>query len=84
MRSGGAEETRGHEGQGGQGGIIEQVSPLSPPSSLSPCLFSMPNAPFPNLSSQSLQDIAAVMPTAGYAYANKIAKLTKEIKIKAS
>ncbi|MEH2082245.1 MAG: hypothetical protein V7K89_20375 [Nostoc sp.] len=44
----------------------------------------MPNAPFPNLSSQSLQDIAAVMPTAGYAYANKIARLTKEIKIKAS
>ncbi|MDZ8138716.1 MAG: hypothetical protein RM049_26000 [Nostoc sp. DedQUE04] len=45
----------------------------------------MPNAPFPNLSSQSLQDnIAAAMPAAGYAYANKIVKLTKEIKIKAS
>lgn len=37
-----------------------------------------------NFSSQSLQDIAAVMPTPGYAYAKKIAKLTKEIKIKAS
>ncbi|MBN3870771.1 MULTISPECIES: hypothetical protein [unclassified Nostoc] len=44
----------------------------------------MPNAPCPNFSSQSLSDIAAAMPTVGYAYANKIAKLTKEIKIKAS
>ncbi|MEH2054246.1 hypothetical protein [Nostoc sp.] len=33
---------------------------------------------------KSLQDIAAAMPTAGYAYANKIARLTKEIKINAS
>jgi hypothetical protein len=33
---------------------------------------------------QSLQEIAAAMPTVGYAYAKKIAKLTKEIKIKAS
>ncbi|MEH2346966.1 MAG: hypothetical protein V7K55_03000 [Nostoc sp.] len=36
------------------------------------------------ISKQILQDIAAAMPTAGYAYAKKIAKLTKEIKIKAS
>ncbi|MEH2269480.1 MAG: hypothetical protein V7K68_13760 [Nostoc sp.] len=42
------------------------------------------NAPCPNFGSESLQDIAAAMPTAGYAYAKKIAKLTKEIKIKAS
>ncbi|MEH2107106.1 MAG: hypothetical protein V7K43_12855 [Nostoc sp.] len=38
----------------------------------------------PNFESESLQEIAAAMPTVGYAYANKIAKLTKEIKIKAS
>jgi hypothetical protein len=37
----------------------------------------MPNAQFPNFKNESLQDIAA-------AIANKIAKLTKEIKIKAS
>ncbi|MEH2007318.1 hypothetical protein [Nostoc sp.] len=42
------------------------------------------NTQCPNLSNQSLQDIAAAMPTVGYAYANKIAKLTKEMKIKAS
>ncbi|MHC5598075.1 MAG: hypothetical protein ACYTXC_19405 [Nostoc sp.] len=44
----------------------------------------MPNAPCPNLSNESLQDIAAAMAGLGYAYANKIAKLTKEIKIQAS
>ncbi|MEH1791936.1 hypothetical protein [Nostoc sp.] len=52
--------------------------------------FPIPNSPFPIPNSQfpipkqSLQDIAAAMPTPVYAYAKKIAKLTKEIKIKAS
>ncbi|MEH2038411.1 hypothetical protein [Nostoc sp.] len=57
--------------------VVVSLSPL-------PLCHSASCAPFPSLSSQSLQEIAAAMPTAGYAYANKIAKLTKEIKIKAS
>ncbi|MEH2380078.1 MAG: hypothetical protein V7K27_14520 [Nostoc sp.] len=44
----------------------------------------MPHAQCPNFKSESLPDIAAAMPTAGYAYAVNIAKLTKEIKIKIS
>jgi hypothetical protein len=44
----------------------------------------MPNPKSQSFKNESLQEIAAAMPTAGYAYANKIAKLTKEIKIKAS
>jgi hypothetical protein len=44
----------------------------------------MPNPKSQSFKNESLQEIAAAMPMPGYAYAKKIAKLTKEIKIKAS